>query len=195
MSYATKLIDPPWPERGGGKIKRGADRHYSLLNVRDMPSVIIGSGVWRPAPNAHLYMWVSNNYLPDGLWLGGALGFRYVTNVVWPKPRAGLGQYFRGKHELLLFFVRGSGVAVRTETKSLTSVLETGMRERVHSRKPPEAYELIEQRSKGPYLEMFARQAREGWDRWGYEAPGAEALEQVRASDVVEEHTAERAAE
>jgi len=152
-------------ERGGGKIKRGADRHYPLLHTKEMPRVIYQSGVWTPAENCHLWMWATNNFLPDALWLTKALGFRYITNAVWVKPRAGLGQYLRGQHELLLFAVRGSGPKARTARRDLRSVLHAPLRE--HSRKPEQAYELIEARSTGPRLEMFARHDRDGWNTWG----------------------------
>ena len=166
--YRCILMDPPWMERGGGKIKRGADRHYPLLKTKDMPRVIYESGVFNPDPvGCHLWMWTTNNFLPDALWLIEALGFRYVTNAVWVKQRVGLGQYLRGQHELLLLAVRGSGVHARTEDKSIPSVLRAPRTE--HSKKPEEAFDLIAKRSKGPYLEMFSRQEREGWTTWGNE--------------------------
>lgn len=174
MSYATILMDPPWPESGGGKIKRGADRHYPLVPCAQMLGVITLSGVWFPADDSHLYMWVTNNYLPAGLRLMGDLDFRYVTNIAWVKDRSGLGQYFRGQHELLLFGVRGDGIGLRTERRDLSTVLdESGFVEAPrgkHSAKPTCFHELIEARSPGPYLEMFARSGREGWSSWGNEA-------------------------
>ncbi len=164
--FATILLDPPWMEAGGGR--RGANMHYPLMPSREMPRVIFESGVFKPAENAHLYMWVTNNFLGDGLWLMDALGFTYKTNVVWVKTgKAGLGQYFRGRHELLLFGVRGRGYAARTEAKNLHSVLEAPRGR--HSAKPLEAYHLIESRSRGPYLEMFCRTPRAGWASWGNE--------------------------
>lgn len=142
--------------------------HYPLVKTADMPAVIYGSGVFRPAEDAHLFMWVTNSFLPDGLWLMSALGFRFVTNVVWVKEgRLGLGQYFRGQHELLLFGTRGRGAAVRTARRDLPSVIVAPRG--AHSQKPEDAYKLIEARSHGPYLEMFARQPRCGWDSWGNE--------------------------
>ncbi len=176
MTHATILMDPPWPETGGGKIKRGCDRHYPVIKRReDIARVVLQSGVWDPADDAHLYVWVTNNYLPWGLWLMDALGFRYITNLPWTKDRIGLGQYFRGGHELLLFGVRGSGPSIRTDRRDISttalmgaeSVFELGRV--VHSAKPVEAYELIEARSKGPYLEIFARNTRDGWTSWGNE--------------------------
>lgn len=165
--FSCILIDPPWMERGGGKIKRGADRHYPLVKTKEMPQIIYQSGVWRPAENAHLWMWSTNNFLPDALWLMEALGFRYLTNAVWVKTRIGLGQYLRGQHELLLFGVRGRGVLARTERKNLSTLLQAPSG--VHSQKPEESYTLIESRSVGPRLEMFARSSREGWTSWGNE--------------------------
>ena len=174
--WSTCLMDPPWPEHGGGKIKRGADRHYPLVPVANMYEVIQLSGVWRPADDAHLYMWVTNNYLPAGLRLMADLGFRYVTNLCWVKDRAGLGQYFRGQHEPLLFGVRGEGYAVRTEARDITTVIDEpslyGAPRGEHSAKPSLFRELIEARSHGPYLEMFARSGRAGWEAWGTQAPG-----------------------
>jgi N6-adenosine-specific RNA methylase IME4 len=167
--YRTIVIDPPWMERGGGRSKRGADRHYDLLHTRDMPSVILQAPVWRPADDCILFMWATANHLPDALWLVEALGFRYVTNAVWVKSHAGLGQYFRMRHEHLILATRGSGVAVRTAAKDISSVIEAPRGR--HSQKPSTSYEMIERRSEGPYLEMFARSRREGWDVWGDEAP------------------------
>lgn len=170
--YRTVSLDPPWWEAGGGKIKRGADRHYDLLKTIDMPGVIYGSGEFNFEEDAHMYMWVTNNFLEDGLWLMKALGFRYITNIVWPKTKVGLGQYFRGKHELILFGVRGRGKAesVFQDTRSVASVLDVKKQSRIHSRKPDETFELIESRSKGPYLEMFADpscEPRDDWSQWG----------------------------
>jgi N6-adenosine-specific RNA methylase IME4 len=167
MMFPTIMMDPPWLERGAGKSKRGADKHYPLLPTKQMPAVIYGSGVFRPAENAHLYMWATVNFLPDALWLMEALNFRYVTQCVWVKDKVGLGQYFRMQHELLLLGVRGRGPLVRTDDKSIPSVI-SAPRTR-HSKKPEESYVLIERRSHGPYLEMFARSERPGWVSWGNE--------------------------
>ncbi|QDP52981.1 MAG: putative modification methylase [Prokaryotic dsDNA virus sp.] len=163
--FATTLMDPPWKETGGGRIKRGADRHYGLVKTHDMPRVIMQSGVWCPADDAHLYMWATNNHLSDALWLMDALGFQYKTNIVWTKDRIGLGQYFRGQHELLLFGTRGKGFKVKTDDRTLRSWIHAKRGE--HSAKPEQFYELIEARSEGPYLEMFARKSRSGWTSWG----------------------------
>ena len=170
MTYQTVLMDPPWLESGGGKSKRGADRHYPLLKWPDIVSAIHKCTQWAEVSEcAHLYIWTTNNYLPDALNVINALGFRYVTNVVWVKEgRAGLGQYFRGRHELLLFAVRGRRpTQPRTERRDLPSVIDAPRGR--HSEKPAASYELIEARSHGPRLELFARSHREGWTCWGNE--------------------------
>lgn len=84
-SFACLAADPPWLERGGGKSKRGADRHYPLVPTAEIPGVIRSSGLFLPAPNAHLWLWVTDNFLEDGLFVMRALGFRYVRCMVWVK--------------------------------------------------------------------------------------------------------------
>lgn len=126
------------------------------------------------APNAHLYLWVPNALLPDGLAVMQAWGFRYVSNVVWAKHRKdggpdgrGVGFYFRNVTELLLFGVHGS-MRTLAPGRSQVNMIET--RKREHSRKPDEQYDLIEACSPGAYLELFARHPRAGWTAWGDEA-------------------------
>ncbi|MDD5511842.1 MAG: MT-A70 family methyltransferase [Dehalococcoidales bacterium] len=161
--YHTILIDPPWLERGGGRIKRGADRHYPLLKTPDIVRVIRESGVFTPAEDCHLYLWTTNNFLQDGLWVVEQLGFRYITTITWAKDRFGLGQYFRGMTEHMLFGVRGRLAAVEKGVTLITAP------RRKHSQKPGESYELIERVSPPPRLEMFARVRRPEWDTWGNE--------------------------
>jgi N6-adenosine-specific RNA methylase IME4 len=162
--YACILIDPPWPEQGGGKIVRGAQRHYGLLHVKDIAPTILAASVYRPAENAHLWLWVTRTYLPHGLQLIQDLDFRYVTNAVWVKDRAGIGYYLAGQHENLLLGIRGKCPPLR---RMVPSVIQA--KRRAHSQKPEEAYDLIEAISPGSRLEMFARAKREGWTSWGDE--------------------------
>ncbi len=161
-AFHTVLIDPPWYERGAGKIKRGADRHYEIMKTPDILQAILRCPYWNPDRNAHMYLWVTNNFLPDGLKLMEALGFRYITNLVWVKDSIGLGQYFRGQHELCLFGVKGS---LMTATKNASTVLQE--QKRLHSQKPSSMYRLIEMQSPAPRLELFAREPRQGWTSWG----------------------------
>jgi len=171
MRYRTVLADPPWMERGAGCIRRGADRHYPLMKTDEIIEYM------RQIPfddNCHLYLWVTNSFLEDGLRVMRELGFRYVTNLVWVKDRYGLGQYFRGQHELCLFGVRGHLPYKRavgpTRSRCVESTVIVAKRRR-HSQKPDEIYRKIEATSYPPYLEVFARGRREGWDAWGLEVP------------------------
>ena len=91
--FSTIVIDPPWLERGGGKIKRGADKHYNLLDTPGIVKTIIQSPIWNDVDdNAHMYLWVTNSFLPQGLEVMKSLGFRYITNIAWVKNQIGLGQ-------------------------------------------------------------------------------------------------------
>ena len=170
MSFGTIFADAPWLERGGGKIKRGADKHYRLLKTKDIPGVIRDSGVWTPAETCHLYLWVTNNFLEDGLWVGKELGFRYITCRTWAKDRMGLGRYYAGQTEQLLFFSRGPASVPHPKLRGTTLIGgELLPRGKEHSAKPAEAYTEAELVSPGPRLEMFAREPREGWTVWGDE--------------------------
>lgn len=171
--YRTIYLDPPWPEHGGGKIKRGADKHYQLMTVTDILNLTPVREL--AGDDCHLYLWVTNNYLPAGLFCMKEWGFRYINNRVWVKDKIGLGQYFRGQHELLLFGVKGklpyksSGNFTRSNS-DVPSVIHAKRTE--HSRKPP-IYNDIEKISYPPYIELYARERMEGWDVWGNEAPGS----------------------
>lgn len=175
------VADPPWMERGGGKIKRGADRHYALMktqNIANLPVQLCSK------PDAHLWLWCTNNFLEDGLFVMKAWGFRYVSNVAWVKGQygdndfgrrtlklqQGLGQYIRGSHELCLFGVKGKPPYRTIDGKraQTPSVIIAPRQE--HSRKPDALLEAAERVSAGPYLELFRRgQARPGWTAWGLE--------------------------
>ena len=179
--FRCLMADSPWAERGGGRIKRGADKHYPLLETRDIPRIIRSSGLFLPAEHAHLWLWVTDNFLEDGLFVMKALGFRYVRTMVWIKAadevalaagegQIGLGQYMRGQHELCLFGVHGKGLhaSVRTAERGVPSVVYGRRGE--HSRKPESSYEAIERVSHGPRVEFFARSKRPGWTSWGNDA-------------------------
>ena len=172
MRHEVILADPPWSEQGSGKSKRGADRHYPLMSTRDI--IALGPGVKRlAADDSFLFLWATNNYLPDALAVMRAWGFTYKTNFVWCKNRFGLGFYNRGQHELCLLGRRGNparskrGQSNRNpHAKSIPSVLHADRRE--HSRKPDEFYEIVE--SFGTtYCELFARRTRSGWTSIGDE--------------------------
>ena len=167
MKYHTIYADPPWLERGGGKIKRGADRHYPLMKTSEIMALDIASIC---EDDAHLYLWVTNNFLPDGLKVMEAWGFRYVTAITWMKDRQGLGQYFRGITEHCLFGVRGHLPYKLDENgKRCQGITGFTAPRTEHSRKPEDMRGMIRRVSYGPYVELFAREPHEGWDVWGNE--------------------------
>jgi N6-adenosine-specific RNA methylase IME4 len=170
--YSTILADPPWHQQGGGKSKRGADRHYPILKEHEIKKVMSEMLSDKVAENAHMYMWVANNHLPEALRIIEHLGFRYITNLVWAKTSFGLGRYFRGQHEICLFATKGRGFSVRTQANNISTLVGGSLiKPTHHSSKPDEMYELIESRSEGPYLELFARNYRVGWDSMGNQLP------------------------
>ncbi len=124
---------------------------------------------------AHLYLWVPNALLADGLQVMGHWGFTYKTNLIWYKvrkdggpDRRGVGFYFRNVTEMILFGVRGKNARTLQPGRSQENIISTQKRE--HSRKPDEQYEIIEACSPGPYIELFARGPRKGWVGWGNQA-------------------------
>lgn len=175
--FATVLADPPW--RFANRTGKVAPEHrrldrYSTLSLDEICSLPVEEIV---APNAHLYLWVPNALLPEGMRVMQDWGFRYVSNIVWSKVRKdglpdgrGVGFYFRNTTELLLFGVKGS---MRTLPPARSQVNQIVTRKREHSRKPDEQYDLIEACSPGPFLEMFGRYPRSGWTIWGDEADAA----------------------
>lgn len=124
------------------------------------------------AETAHLYLWIPNAMLPDGLRVMEKWGFKYKGNIVWHKIRKdgepdgrGVGFYFRNVTEILLFGVRGKNARTLAPGRSQVNFIKT--RKREHSRKPDEQYPIIEKCSNGPFFEMFARGPRKGWTVWG----------------------------
>lgn len=168
MKYKTIYADPPWSESGGGKIKRGADRHYPLMKTKEIMALPVAEIA---DDQAHLYLWVTNNYLADGLKVMEAWGFRYVTMITWTKDRQGLGQYYRGLTEHCLFGVRGKAMPYKLLPSGKRAQGLTGFYapRQAHSVKPEQMREMIERVSYGPYVELFARRAAPGWHTWGNE--------------------------
>lgn len=172
--FSTVLADPPWRfQNRTGKVAPEHKRlnRYQTMALEDIKALPVEEAC---AENAHLYLWVPNALLPEGLEVMEAWGFRYVTNIVWAKRRKdggpdgrGVGFYFRNVTELLLFGVKGH-LRTLAPARSQVNMIET--RKREHSRKPDEQYALIESCSPGPYLELFARYPQPHWTSWGTEA-------------------------
>lgn len=172
-TFETILADPPW--RFQNRTGKMAPEHvrlarYETMTFEEIESLPVGEVC---GDGAHLYLWVPNALLAEGLSVMNAWGFTYKTNLVWFKVRKdggpdgrGVGFYFRNVTELVLFGVRGSR---RTLAPGRRQVNLLASRKREHSRKPEELYDIIESCSPGPYLELFARHRREGWHQWGNE--------------------------
>ncbi len=174
-SFACVLADPPW--QFANRTGKMAPEHKRLSRYGTMDlSTISALPIAKVSqPTAHLYLWVPNALLPEGLQVMKAWGFSYKSNIVWHKRRKdggsdgrGVGFYFRNVTELILFGVRGKNA--RTLQPGRTQVNYLGTRKREHSRKPDELYDVIEACSPGPRLELFARGVRPGWTVWGNQA-------------------------
>jgi N6-adenosine-specific RNA methylase IME4 len=175
--FGTILADPPWQfQNSTGKVAPEHKRlsRYATMGLDDICALPVAECA---AETAHLYLWVPNALLPEGLAVLRAWGFTYKSNIVWHKLRKdggsdgrGVGFYFRNVTELLLFGVRGKNA--RTLAPGRRQVNYIGTRKREHSRKPDEVFPIIESCSPGPRLELFARGSREGWVCWGDQAEG-----------------------
>jgi N6-adenosine-specific RNA methylase IME4 len=174
--FATVLADPPW--RFTNRTGKVAPEHrrlnrYRTMDFEEISELPVAQIV---KPRAHLYLWVPNALILEGLEVMRRWGFTYKTNIVWFKIRKdggpdgrGVGFYFRNVTELLLFGVRGKHFRTLKPGRRQTNIIIA--RKREHSRKPDEQYQIIERCSPGPYLEMFARHHRPDWVQWGNEAP------------------------
>lgn len=169
--FETVLVDPPW--RFQNRTGKVAPEHvrlarYETMGFDDIEALPVGDVV---ADQAHLYLWVPNALLAEGMEVMRAWGFTYKTNLVWYKIRKdggpdgrGVGFYFRNVTELILFGVRGSRRTLAPGRRQVNLFPE---HKREHSRKPEKLYEIIEACSPGPFLELFARHPRRGWHQWG----------------------------
>jgi N6-adenosine-specific RNA methylase IME4 len=182
--YGTIVLDPPWqyvkgprrerPVHGRRRGSPVADGRYSTMTHEEIAALPVGD---LAADAAHLYLWVTNPKLfghdhsgkvrsgPAPIDMLEGWGFRYITLLTWVKTGApGLGWYYRGATEHVLFGVRGA--ATIDSALRMTNVIEAPRRG--HSEKPPAAYDVIERVSPGPYVDLFSRQPRFGWDSWGF---------------------------
>jgi len=173
--FGAILADPPWQfQNRTGKVAPEHSRlsRYSTMDLESIKALPVAHAA---ADVCHLYLWVPNALLPEGLAVMQAWGFEYKSNLVWHKIRKdggpdgrGVGFYFRNVTELILFGIRGKNARTLDPGRSQVNFLAT--RKREHSRKPDEQYPLIEACSPGPFLEMFARGKRQNWVVWGNQA-------------------------
>ena len=177
--FSTILADPPWRFQNRTGKMAPEHRRLSRYGTMELDEIMALPVATAAADPAHLYLWVPNALLPDGLAVMKAWGFDYKSNLVWHKVRKdggsdgrGVGFYFRNVTELCLFGVRGKNA--RTLAPGRRQVNLVGTRKREHSRKPDEFYDVIEACSPGARLELFARGARPGWTAWGNQAEAYE---------------------
>ena len=175
QKYSTIYADPPWRfQNRTGKVapenkKLNRYETMDLDSIKALPVQQIAS------EKSHLYLWVPNALLPDGLEVMKAWGFEYKGNIIWEKVRKdgepdgrGVGFYFRNVTEILLFGIRGDNNRTLAPARSQVNLIRTQKRE--HSRKPDEIIPIIENCSSDPYIELFARGHRERWAMWGNQA-------------------------
>lgn len=174
-NYYTILADPPW--RFQNRTGKMAPEHkrlnrYTTLDLEEIKSIPVKDVI---GEQAHLYLWVPNALLIEGIEVLKAWGFEYKSNLIWHKVRKdggpdgrGVGFYFRNTTEMVLFGVRGKNVRTLAPGRSQVNIIRTIKQE--HSRKPDELYEIIEKCSPGRRLELFARSTRRGWHSFGAQA-------------------------
>ena len=169
--YRTIVVDPPWryrdrPQSGKRDRLAAATDFYPSMSHDEIAALPVGDFA---ATCAHLYLWITNPLLfevrPDEIAAGW--GFTYKTLLTWNKTGpTGLGRYFRGRTEHVLFCVAGKA-PIEPSAREQNIISATNHR---HSEKPGAFYDLVERVSPAPRLELFARSQRLGWDTWGNEA-------------------------
>ena len=175
--YNTIYADPPWRfQNRTGKVAPEHKRlkRYETMTVEEIKQLPVAEIA---DEKAHLYLWVPNALLPDGLAVMEAWGFEYKSNIIWEKVRKdgypdgrGVGFYFRNVTEILLFGIKKKSAPNRTLAPARSQVNLIRSQKREHSRKPDEFIPIIEACSQAPRIELFARGDREGWDMWGNQA-------------------------
>ncbi len=178
--YSTIVADPPWaygstftPKPAGDEWQKGAECPYSAMTTDEICAMPVRSIA---APDSHLYLWVTNRFMEDGYRIVREWGYKPKTLLTWGKvkdddtPSMKVGHYFRSATEHVIFATRGHLPRVSTEAVPTLMLLP---RIKAHSAKPPAFLDIVERVSPGPYVELFARTPRLGWDSWGYGYEGA----------------------
>ena len=168
--YNIIYADPPWKYKeswGNGQVGYNTMTNQEII---DMPVSEIAED------QAHLYLWVTNPFIKEGLDVCKAWGFDYKTLITWVKtykdgtPEMGMGYYFRGCTEHIIFGVRGKMKCVNKTTKNMVIAVNP----KQHSQKPHIFKEMIVNTSGDlPRIELFARNVglfKDGWDHWGDES-------------------------
>jgi N6-adenosine-specific RNA methylase IME4 len=164
-TFGTIVADPPW-QYGNTSTRGAAANHYGTMTIEKLVRLSVEVDEWA-APDCHLYLWTTNNFIREAFTIVDAWGFEYKTMLTWVKKNIGMGNYFRSRTEHVLFATRGN---VGTLRRDISNVIE-GDRTR-HSKKPGQFFDTVMAQSPGRYMEMFARERRldPAWDYWGNEA-------------------------
>lgn len=157
--YSTIVADPPW-RFASAATKADARRYYSTLALADIKALPVAAIA---AESAHLWLWVVNGLMEEGYEVVRAWGFSPVTLVTWCKPGPGVGHYLRNNTEHAILATRGAPMTPDEKPLSTWFLWPRG----AHSAKPDAFGDLVEQVSPGPYVELFCRRPRLGWDSWG----------------------------
>jgi N6-adenosine-specific RNA methylase IME4 len=180
--YRTIVADPPWHYDGFARSRGG--RWADGTSAMDTAVLPYGSmTIWEIAAlpvlgmadkDCRLFLWTTNRYLRDAFMVVEAWGFRYAQTLVWHKtgnPTPFGGSVAPIHAEFLLVGSRGRP-ACQHRLKSSVLSIDTNPAVLTHSQKPEAFIDFIEHVSPGPYVELFARRARFGWDYWGDESLG-----------------------
>lgn len=162
--YRTIVADPPWQPPGRGastKNRAGPSKRYSTMTVEEISALPVEELV---APDVHLWLWGINGLMEDAYQVVRAWGFKPITLVTWCKPGTGIGNYLRNNTEHVILASRGKPHVPEHKPLSTWYIWPRG----AHSVKPAAFYDLVEQVSPAPYVDLFARQQRFGWDTWGW---------------------------
>lgn len=159
--YFILYADPPWQYQNIG-FDESAEQQYPTMSVEEICTLPIHNLI---TDRAVLFLWVTNAFINEGLKVCEAWGFEYKTNFAWIKSSGpSIGWFIKSRHELLFIATKGEGLH---PSEKFISWFEFKVRR--HSQKPDIVYEMVEKMYPGPYMELFARQSRDGWDSWGNE--------------------------
>jgi|TARA_Y100000296_G_scaffold63836_1_gene74448 site-specific DNA-methyltransferase (adenine-specific) len=172
MKYQIIYADPPWKykENWGN----GSNEHtYKTMTTEQIKELPIEDYI---NDKAHLYLWVTNPFIKEGLEICESWGFEYKTLLTWVKtyrngePEMGMGYYFRGSTEHIIFGVRGKMKIGNKNTKNIFNYVNPQKLGFKHSAKPQDIKSrIVEWSGNIPRIELFAREKTKGWDSWGNE--------------------------
>lgn len=165
MKYRTIVADPPW-QFGSAVTKADARKHYNTMSTDAIAALPVSA---MAEDSAHLWLWGLNGMLREAHEVAIAWGFRPITIVTWCKPGPGVGHYLRNNTEHCVFATRGKPMVPEIKPTSTWFVWSRG----AHSAKPEAFFDVVQTVSPYPYVELFARSSRLGWDSWGNQSLGS----------------------